>query len=105
MRSEKVNVTPEYIDQKTAQSQFKLSGLSSNLSKKKNNESEAVRKSKQICQACFYDHAAIVMQAFWKRDCGICSTEMIFPNSYTDECCQACATKKNICKHCCSKID
>lgn len=102
MRTSRIDINDIFIKKQTEKSRSLLKKL--DLSKK-TEDSEIKRKEEHLCQACFYRPAQIVMQAFWKCDCGYCGKEQTFVNSDINYSCLECAKEESVCTKCCADID
>lgn len=64
-----------------------------------------VRVVAQQCLACFYLTPFVAGAAMTDRECGICNDLMHFSSTDTNNICDTCAKKHDLCVHCASDID
>lgn len=64
------------------------------------------RLKQHLCKACFYlCRERIGGAALTNRECGICSTDMLFGSTATDPICFSCAKENGLCNQCGGDID
>lgn len=64
------------------------------------------RLEKHLCKSCFYVYnSGWAGQAFTTVKCEDCDKEMTFGSTDTDNFCDDCAIKNNVCKHCGAEMD
>lgn len=65
-----------------------------------------LRQGEHLCKFCYYiDTDRIAGQAFWTNNCHSCGKEMTFPTTDTNDFCESCANKLDVCKHCGQELD
>jgi hypothetical protein len=64
------------------------------------------RINKCLCRRCYYTCGDTwAGQAFTDSKCDGCGKEMTFATTDTDDYCEECAKKYNVCKHCSAAMD
>ena len=98
----------QILDQVRANTHYSKIEFKKRIERAKLAESDELKEKRldaKECKFCFYfrNNQVIAGQAFTRKNCELCRSDLIFATTHTNKICFGCAIKHHLCAHCLSE--